>query len=196
MTIRAVQWIAAVCLTWPALAVSISLQPSSLMVIRGQSFSLDVNVSSITDLYAFQFDLSFPGGLLSAVSISEGPLLPSAGTSFFVPGIIDPEGTISFTADTLLGPIPGVSGSEILATVQFDAIAPGTGPITLSNVTLLDSALAEIPATIINSSVTVRDVPGVTPEPATWVLSGVGIILLPGIRRYLLRHCAKRGECV
>jgi hypothetical protein len=196
MTIRAVQWIAAFCLTWPALAVSISLQPSSLTVSRGQSFFLDVNVSSITDLYAFQFDLSFPGGVLSAISISEGPFLPSAGASFFVPGIIDPEGTISFIADTLLGPIPGVSGSETLATVQFNAIAPGTGPIALSNVTLLDSALAEIPTTIINSTVTVRDVPGVIPEPATWVLSGVAVILLPGIRRYLLRRCAKRAECV
>jgi hypothetical protein len=45
-----------------AVAVSgatISVERSFLTVPPGDSFTLDVGVSSIADLYAFQFDLAF-----------------------------------------------------------------------------------------------------------------------------------------
>jgi hypothetical protein len=140
-------------LSWsllPAAAEPIlSLVPSSQVVPSGQSLTLDVAITNVTDLFSFQFDLAFDPALLSAVSIVEGPFLPTGGSTFFIPGTINNTtgtitGTIIATADTLTGAIPGVSGSGIIATVSFQALARGTSPLTLSNVILLDSSLAEI----------------------------------------------------
>src|ERR1019366_6371228 len=66
----------------------ISVQPSSQTVNVGDGFSLDVGVD-ITDLYAFQFDLSFNPAVLSATSITEGLFLPTGGSTFFISGDID-----------------------------------------------------------------------------------------------------------
>src|SRR5580693_6858462 len=50
----------------------------------GDTFEVEVDVTGITDLYAFQFDLTFDPTLLSAVSVTEGAFLPSGGTTFFI----------------------------------------------------------------------------------------------------------------
>src|SRR5262249_17907356 len=158
----------------------LSMQPSSQTVQPGQSFSLDVDITNVTDLFSFQFDITFDPTVLSATNITEGPFLPGGGSTFFVPGTIDnTAGTISFTADTLIGAISGVTGSDILATASFQALALGTSPITLSNPILQDSNLMDIASNIMNGAVTV------VPEPAPWLLFTTGLVslLLYGWRR-------------
>ena len=97
----------------PALAdgvPTLSINPASSTVSAGNNVTLDVNISNITDLYAFQFDLSFDPGTVSAVSITEGSFLTGGGATFFLPGTIDNVGgTIASTADSLVGAIPGVN---------------------------------------------------------------------------------------
>jgi len=84
----------------------------------------------------------------------------------FIPGAIDNVGgAITFTADSLVGPVSGVSGSGILATVQFNALGAGSSPIALSNVALLNSTFGDISAGVVNGSV------NVVPEPSTLSLS-------------------------
>ena len=147
----------------------LSLQPSSQVVQPGQSFSLDVDISNAAELFSFQFDLAFDPNVLSATSITEGPFLPSGGSTFFIPGTIDNSGgTITTTDDSLIGAISGVTGNGTLATVSFQAFALGTSPITLSNVILLDSNLADITSNTVDGTVTV------VPEPATWLLLATG----------------------
>jgi hypothetical protein len=144
----------------------------------GSSFDVSVNVSSVTDLYAFQFDISFDHAILSAVDVTEGPFLPSGGTTSFFPGFIDnTAGTISFNADSLIGTIPGVSGSAPIADIQFQALALGTSPIDLSNVILLDSTLSDISFNTAGASV------NAIPEPTTMLLLGSGLIGLVGYGR-------------
>jgi len=112
----------------PAVAgpIGLSVQPANSIVNEGQSFDVDIVISDVVDLYAYQFDLSFSfnATVLEATAVTEGAFLPGGGSTFFMPGTIDnTAGTISFTAGTLTGPTLGVSGSGVLATISFNALA-------------------------------------------------------------------------
>jgi adhesin HecA-like repeat protein len=163
----------------------LSIEPPSLLVERGDSFSLDVRISGVTDtdLFAFQFDLAFDPLILSARSITEGPFLPSGGATAFIAGTVDnTAGTITGTADTLIGAIPGVNGSGVLAFVDFEALSLGTSPITFSNEFLLDSDLHQFPITgIVDGVVGVFVIEAILiPEPSTWLLlstAGFGLLI-------------------
>jgi hypothetical protein len=150
----------------------------------GGTFDVFINVTDAVDLYAFQFDITFDPAILSAQSVAEGPFLPSGGSTFFIPGTIDNStGSITFTANTLLGAVSGINDGGRLAELEFQAIGQGTSPITLSNVLLLDSNFSEISFSTTDGSIRV-DNPNPTPEPATMLLMAFGSgIMGGGIRR-------------
>jgi hypothetical protein len=156
----------------------VSIDPASSSVVSGSNVMLDINISNVTDLYAFQFDIDFVSSTLSAVSIVEGSFLPGRGATFFIPGTIDNVGgTVASTADTLLGPGPGVDSSGTLAILTLTGLAPGTSAIDPSNLFLLDSNLNPIDASLQSGSVTVTSPTTAVPEPNTLVLlmAGVGV---------------------
>lgn len=170
-------------------AASISIQPTNLLINAGQSFSLAVNASNVTDLFAYQLDVAFDPTKIAATSITEGAFLPSGGTTFFIPGTIDNvNGTIDLNADTLIGAIPGVTGSGTLLTFQFTALRAGISPVSLANILLLNSASSPITAASSNGSVTVQ---GLTPVPlpsslvlmSTALALGLPIRFLPLVRK-------------
>jgi general secretion pathway protein D len=151
---------------------------SSLPVI-----SLDIDIADVADLYAWQFDLTFNPAVLAAVSITEGAFLVGGGSTFFLEGTIDnTSGSIAATTDTLIGAISGVTGGGTLATVVFQALASGTSPVTLANVILLDSGLADITgSSTIDGTVNVGA--SAIPEPATWLMLATGLAGLLGYGR-------------
>ena len=154
---------------------TLSIVPSGQTVFKGQSLSLDITVSDITDLYAFQFDLAFNPAFISTVSIAEGAFLLSVGTTAFIDGVIDNVGgTISSTAGTLVGEISGASGSGILASITFQADALGTSNIALSNVIFQDSNLVDITPTITQGGA-ITVIPANVPEPTTLILIILGL---------------------
>jgi len=141
----------------------------------GNTFVVGVNISNVTDLYSFQFDLSFNPAILQVTSVLEAAFLPSGGTTFFIPGTIDnTAGNVTLNADTLIGAIPGVSGSGTLVLFDFTALAQGTSALTISNVILQDSTLATLNSTTTAGSVTV-------PEPSSLMLLGAGLFGILGL---------------
>lgn len=157
-------------------AATLSFQPGSPTVGVGQMFTIDVVISGVTDLYAFQFDVVFTAGLLGAISISEGPFLMGGGATFFVPGTVDNlNGTLTATADTLLGPSAGVSGGGVLAQISFQALASGAADVTFGSVIVLDSNLADIPVVLTPAVVTIQD-SGAIPEPSSWQLLALAML--------------------
>jgi Cohesin domain len=178
---------------WGSLAnaqAALTVDPSIQSTSVGGVVTVDVSVSNVSDLYGYQFDLTFNPAILSAVSSSEGSFLPSSGNAtFFVPGSIDNVGgTVSSTLDTLTSAVSGVSGSGELAVFTFDAIGTGTSTIGIQNETLLDSTLSVIADTVTSGAVTVTS--GVTGAPeidaasaatALTLLLG-GIVVLRGRR--------------
>src|ERR1035437_3897701 len=143
-------------------AGTLSVSPAVNQVAVGQVFSLNVVINSVADLYAYQFDLAFNPALLNASAITEGAFLGSGGPTFFLAGAIDNvNGLISSTADSLEGPLSGVTGSGVLTSVTFTALAPGSTSVSIFNTFLIDSQSNFIFADTGDGTVDV-----VTPEPA------------------------------
>ena len=128
-------------------SVIVSASPAIQDSALGQIVKIDIDISGVADLYAWQFDLGFDPTRLAAVSIAEGDLLSTGGNTIFVPGLVDNVfGTISSTAGTLSTAISGVSGSGTLATAEFEVLAKGSSTVNIFNLILLDSTLSSIPA--------------------------------------------------
>jgi hypothetical protein len=161
-------------------ATSIGVQPVPDTVPLGDPVVVNVNVSGLPDLFAFQFDIGFNPSVLSAVSVTEGSLFSSIGVSFSS-GIIDnTAGTITFVADSLSGLDPGISLDGTLVEVQFSTIAAGASSLGLTNVILLDSNLDDISADTVNADVIVTGASEV-PEPSSFLLLSSGVALMAGI---------------
>ena len=162
----------------------LSINPTPRTVNQGDTFSFDIFIQDAIDLYGFQFDLAFNPTLFSAISVTEGSFLDAAGTGLFLPGDIDNLlGTVSFVANSLLGPVPGVTGNGVLATMNFMALAAGTSPFSFANVLLLDSTLAESLYTTQSGSVTANGTTARVPEPSTLLFVGTGLALATLKRR-------------
>lgn len=120
----------------------------------GQHFTVAVNItgptvkgvpSGVSDVYAFEVDLSFPANLVQARQVDDGTFLPGNGTTYFSRGIIDNGGgTVSHIFGTLVSAPSGASGSGTLVNITFQGVATGTPEIVLTKITLLDSHLNPI----------------------------------------------------
>ena len=151
-------------------------------VTPGQTFVVDVDVTGTTDLYDFGLDLAFDPTVLEATGVSEGALLPTGGSTFFIPGTIDNVGgTVSFNADTLFGAPAGVSGDGTLLVFDFTALAAGTSALTIENEILQDSQGNILVDTTQAGSVTVASQSGSgggtgVPEPSSLLLLLAGLV--------------------
>lgn len=181
--------LAAALLFVPLLTAQAVISAGSTDVLVDQIFTLGVSIADVSDLYAFQFDLAFDPTILQLLSISEGSFLPPAGSTFFIPGTIDNiAGTATSTADTLVGNIPGATGTGDLADFTFQAINPGASSLALSNGLLFDSSFNEIPFTTVDGSVTGS---AYVPEPAG--LSWIGCLAIAGMLLAKRRRRAGRS---
>jgi hypothetical protein len=123
----------------------ISIDPTVQTTSTGSVVTVDVDISNVSDLYGYQFDLGFNPSVLQAVSSSEAPFLAGRGSTFFIAGTNDNlGGTVLATADTLLTATNGVNGSGELAVFAFDAVGAGTSTLSIQNETLLNSGLSVI----------------------------------------------------
>lgn len=160
-------------------AATIHIDPISRAASVGGTVDLRVSVSDVFDLYAYQFDIAFDPGILTASTVTEANFLAGGGGTFFIPGAIDNVGgTIMFTVSTLLGPTPGVNGTGALAVIRFVAKAAGSSGVTLSNIVLLDSIANDISVTVGNGSVDVM-----VPETSAAVLMAAGISAVLALRK-------------
>ena len=171
---------------WPLVSSAtptLSIEPPNQVVNVGDGVSLDVSVADVTDLFGYQFDVAFNPLVLAAQSITEGTFLSGGGSTFFIPGNIDNvAGIINFTANTLIGAIPGVNGGGVLAQMNFSAMGAGNSAVNFSGVTLLDSTLSDISVLIVPGSVQVQS--SAVPEPASLWLVASGIGWLGATRLY------------
>ena len=140
--------------------------------------TLDILITGAVDLYAYQFTLNFDATFLQATGTSEGPFLPSGGSTFFDGGTIDNAlGTISFAFDTLLAAVPGVTGNGVLEHITFRTVRTGNVALSFSDVLFLDSTFADLGA--VGQGRNLR----VVPEPATLALVGLSLVGFGAARR-------------
>ncbi|HEX9945586.1 MAG TPA: cohesin domain-containing protein [Thermoanaerobaculia bacterium] len=95
---------------------------------------LEVRASQMTDLYGVAFDLAYPSAQLQFTRVTAGPLL-SGGA---VQAVASAPGTL-VVGGTHLGSVPGATGSGVVMTLEFTAVAAGEGAFTFSRNSALDS---------------------------------------------------------
>ena len=161
----------------------LSIAPSTSTVSVGGTVTFDVNISDITNLSAYQFDINFDPAVASAISTMEGSFLVSGGG--FVPNLIDNVGGTVSVADTLIGPL-SVSGTGTLAIITMSGFAAGTTTLDFANVIFLDPNFNLINPTLVGGSLTVSSTS--VPEPSSFLLLLVGIstLLLWAVKKQVI----------
>nr|MBC7245853.1 LysM peptidoglycan-binding domain-containing protein [Chloroflexota bacterium] len=154
-------------------ATIVLVDPPSSTVNLNDTFTLNIKVDTVTNLYAVDIRITFDATKLEVqdanpslggVQIEPGTFLnPAQG--FMIQNVADNStGKIQY-AFTLLSPASAVSGTGVLARITFRAKATGTAQITFDSVTLSNDQAQPIVATPMPGSVTV--LPAGTPTPTT-----------------------------
>jgi hypothetical protein len=95
---------------------------------------LELRASQVTDLYGVAFDLTYPNTQLQFVRVTPGPLLAGGAAQ------AAPSGTNTLVVGgTHPGNVPGATGSGVILTLEFTAIAAGTGNFAYARNSALDS---------------------------------------------------------
>jgi hypothetical protein len=124
-----------------------SITVDTLTVSNGSTFTVNVNVSTASQVGGIQFGATFNPQVVKANSVGVGTMLSTWGSangvaySVNVPFQIDnAAGTISVGGISGLGRPTGSTfgptGQGVIATISFTALATGTSPVALSNLTL------------------------------------------------------------
>jgi hypothetical protein len=136
-------------------ATVLSVEPKTVQEVTGQDFTVNVSVSKVADLYAWQIALSWNPSLLNVTSVTEGPMLKSSGNStFFSPLVNNAAGNLSALCTRVLSfgsSVTGVSGDGTLMTVQFEVIGSGACDLNLYDTQLFNSKDSAISYTVQNS---------------------------------------------
>lgn len=124
----------------PVTLPTIYIDPSEIIANPGDTFTINVNINDVVDLYSYDVRIQWPRDLLQCVSATEGPFL-TANPTIFLPKIyVD----YIVVAATSMGAIPGVSGSGTLFTVNFMVLDAGKCTLDIYQSTLLDHTLTPI----------------------------------------------------
>jgi hypothetical protein len=152
----------------------------SATVSVGDTFTVSISIADAVDLTSFQFDLSFNATILqvTATGVTENPFFTQSDITVFNPGAVDnTNGQILGVSDALIFQAP-VNGTGTLVNIEFQAIALGMSPLTLSNVLLNLSDQGFVTA------------PGAAPVPEPSTLSLLG----GGLAAWSLYRGAVRGR--
>ncbi len=112
-------------------AVSLGLRPVSTQIAAGQVFSQTIRLQDVSDLGAFQADVTYDPAVVQAEGVTQGAFLGSTGRSVLAPppAIDNVTGRVRWGAGSFGAPA-GPTGSGDVAIIRFRAL--GTGKTTLS----------------------------------------------------------------
>jgi hypothetical protein len=148
----------------------LSLKPSEITVDPDQEFTIDINITNVVNMYAYELKIYYKNSILNATSAVRPPghfMEPTDPANQFIPkweiknNYNATHGRI-WLGFTLLAPEAPKSGSGILARITFQAIGSGTTPLNLKDTKLADSSGNPIPHTAQDGLVTVK-LPVLTP---------------------------------
>lgn len=144
----------------------LSVTASPTTPVPGGQVTVNVNISGISDLFAYQFALEFNPSFLQGVSGVQGPFLPAVGSTTFGASVVSSP-TAYFVYGSLFGTGPGASGSGVLATLTFNVLGNQYGSFAVSDVLFLNSSLQPIT---------------VVPEPSAALLLAAGLAGVGALR--------------
>jgi hypothetical protein len=138
---------------------SVLVDPSQITVFKGEVFSVNVNVTGVTDLQGWEFKLYWDSTVLNCTNAAVvTPTIWQGNTQDDGPGL---EANYNSThgrfwkAEAANYPAPSFNGSMTIATLTFQAVQTGTTSLTLTDTILGDSAAQPITCSVSSGSVTV-----------------------------------------
>lgn len=134
----------------PVTLPAVYVDPEVSTANPGNTFTIDVNVQDISDLYSWGVRMYFNPNVLQCISVQEGPFLKGQpGGSIFISKIY-----LSYfdAGSTSLGIIPGVNGSGTLMNATFLVKDSGKSNLDLDETMtkLLDSTLTAMNRTLVD----------------------------------------------
>jgi len=151
-----------------ALSPVVSILPSSIQTLPGQGVTVDVNITDVTDLYAYEFRILYPSSVVTCAEIvlpAEHLLEPLIDPNDYYVMLWEKNEPCNTThrcvhvAYTLLDPEHGVTGSGILFRMSFTGGAIGPAPLIFIKSITLNTAASYIPHTTNNGLITTRHFP-------------------------------------
>jgi general secretion pathway protein D len=139
----------------PRLAfVKLTASPSE--VNTGGKLTVAVSIENAVDAGAATLAITFNPKILKLVTAQEGGFLGQGGQpSSLSPRIDNDSGTATISLTRPAGSA-GVSGSGILANLQFEAVGAGTATITFSQASVADASQTPLPTSSSGTQVTVK----------------------------------------
>jgi len=117
----------------------ISVEPPTSTAEVGESFTVDINITDVSDLFFWEFFMNFSSTILNVYSVVEGPFLSdvdSTSWNTLPPTIDNTAGTV--LASNLLWDFPaeGASGNGTLCTITFQPKDVGSTTLHFNYTTL------------------------------------------------------------
>ena len=147
-----------------AQTMSISPSTQSVSLYSMSTATVNVSISSVTNLYGYQHDILYSSSFLnvtSLASVTQGAFLKSGGAStFFINGSLSP-GWIRNTACTRLNTSTGVSGSgnltRITLSLNLGVVPPINTYVRLVNTKLSNINSQAIPHSVVNGTINIYE---------------------------------------
>jgi hypothetical protein len=176
LNLRIVVMIALAVQLSPGQSASVAVSPATKTVHLPDQFTVDINVSSITDLHAANVRLAFNKSVLQYNRVTLGPFLTGA---IMMPPFVTPGLTMdTVTVDqAILGP-GGISGTGTLLTFQFTAVSTGNSPLELETVDLRSSANSQITSLKTNGDAIIESPLPITLSKFTIGITGENTVVL------------------
>jgi len=137
---------------------TVQVTPSITNVNVGTVFNVNVTISGVSNLYAWEFRVYFLNAIINCTATTEGSFLSSVGSTVFLLNITNNFNSTYgrvLAACTLLGAGKSASGSGVLATLTFNATSNGSSNLDLQETKLSDINSQSIPNTAIGGRVRV-----------------------------------------
>jgi hypothetical protein len=151
----------------------VHLQSNSI----GETIQVNITVENVHDLFGFDImNVTFNPAVLELIDVQEGSFMQSEGQTMFIwshsaPGLPDSSLSKGILNEVLCAYMTSatISGSGVLATLNFKVLSVGNSPIMLNYTALVGGGVAgahtEIDHSSINGNVTITYDVSSTPTP-------------------------------
>ncbi len=149
----------------PPAGTAVYVSPSFINAVVNQTFDLNVDIANVTNLWGYEFKLFYRRNVVNCLNVTLPPghfLEPQNPNNLFVVRLEfnneynSTHGRI-WVAVTLLAPEPPKSGSGVLVTLRFHAVAVGESQLSLIGTKLANDKAEPIPHVALDGYVTVSE---------------------------------------
>jgi hypothetical protein len=161
-------------------APSLLVDPTQLTAFKGDSFTVNIDVQSVTDLYGWEFQLYWNNTVLNCTNaVIQTPTEWQNNSQNYGSGLeenYNATTALYWVGQSATSPASSFNGSMTIATLTFQALQPGTSSLTLADTVLGDSTAQPINCTVSSGSVTVYS--GRYMRSDTQTINGLGAYVL------------------